>query len=100
MWEGIAEESADADHDIDSRASQFGERYQFYARQPPAFALPNGTHAEEREDLGHIVPLGSHGTGAPDVDADGFGERLGFGHETIDDFSRQFLTDSPRRLRG
>ena len=97
--EGVAEETADAHDDVDPRATEFGEGNDFDARKATAFALPDGTDAKEREDLGDVVPLGSHGAGAPDVDTDRFRIFFRFGNEApFDDFAGQFLADSPGSL--
>ena len=57
--------------------------------------LPDGPHAEQGEDLGHVVAVGAHGAGAPDADADRLGIAAGLVAMTLEHFAGQLLADLP-----
>ena len=64
--------------------------------------LPDRPHAEQRQDLGHVVAVGAHGAGAPDADADRLGIGARLGAVALEHLAGQLLPDLPggRRRQG
>ena len=100
LRKSVAEKTADARCHIDARAFQFCQRDHFHPRQLPVFRAPERTHAEQRQNLRHVVAMGAHRAGAPHADGDTLGIGAGFAHMARQHFVRQLLADAPGRLRG
>ena len=73
IGESVAEKPADADGDVDAGAAQLGQRYDRQARHAAAFRLPYRADAEQVQDLGEVVAVGSHSGRSPYHQAHHFG---------------------------
>ncbi len=92
---GIAEETADADEDVDARPAQLRRRDRLDANDAAILLLPDRPDAEQGQNLGHIVSPGAHRAGAPDADADRLRKVACFLFEAFDNFACQFPADLP-----
>ena len=100
VGEGVAEEPGDAHGDVDPGPAELGQRDHLEALDPAGVGVPEGSHAEQGEDLGDVVALGAHVGRAPHHEADGAGIRAGLGHVAFDQPVGQRPADVPRQRRG
>ena len=63
--EGVAEEAADAQRDVDPGPPEPLERDDGEILNAPRLRVPHGFDAEQGEHLCHVVALGAHLRGAP-----------------------------------
>ena len=95
MRKSVAKETADADGHVNAGPAELPQWNHLHAHQTPVFLLPDGPHPEQGQHFGHIIPVGAHGAGSPDADADGFriGSRLFL--VALKDLAGQLLANLP-----
>ena len=97
MWEGVAEEAADAQRHIDARPAELGQRHDLEAGDALGLLVPRGAHAEQGEGLGDVVAVGAHRRRAPQHEAHRPGMGAGLGEVALDDAVGQRRADLPRQ---
>src|SRR5262249_25091917 len=93
----VAKKTTDADSHVNARPTQFFQRDDLHSHQAPVFTLPHGTHAKQREDLGHVIAVRAHGARSPNADADALRISAVLFYVASETFAGQLLTDLPCR---
>ena len=98
--EGIAEEARDAHRDVDARAPELGQRDHGEAGDASRLGVPGRPHAQQGEDLCHVVTLGAHRRRAPGDEPDHTRQLTRFAAEAIQQGIGEPAAHLPRELRG
>ena len=98
MGEGVAEEARDAHGDVDARAAELGQRDHLDPGDPCVLRVPDRAHAEQGQDLGHVVALGPHRRRAPGDEPDHAGQLAGVALVALEQRVGQAPADVPGQL--